>query len=848
MGITPEQARRELARRKALKDAQQAPVAEAPPAPEPAAEEPSAFERFGRAHIDAGKALLTGAGVGAAMGKDDDLAGAAAALGAATQKDLDEDKPMSALRRVLGTAAPILAPGLGLSGLAISKYEQMRSDEAAPGARESAALGQRAKVAKSFEESPVLTGAGMLAGGALTGGASAAAPRTAYRIAPTMAQRAAVAFPSGFVTGYEGNDDGNLQERIASGLGGGVLSSGIAGAAPAVLGAAGRGLDRLGNMTLRPKHVSPTAWQQFDKAIAAYDDPGLLAGAAKAGARAKTSGLSDLAVKSAKVLRRKLGPTPKARAKIDDVAGYVAKPSKVDDALMQKMTGGADLVDDLAASADDVASDDAALAALKAKMAAEEAPIVLRKKINPVGPEDIIDDVAPSAAPPAEVTPPRPMTPAEMEAAISRLPSRGQAPRPSALDDELEAVGAGLREGTPVPLEGADVDPIVPPPAREATAVQRGRTPRPAPMPEVMPDDFVDEGVSVLRQIPGRRPAPQLEAGPETLQLEGRGDVPALPARPAQRQLEAPAPVLRQRKLRLTDDEAAAKIRAMALEHGTLDTATLSAKSGLSSSQVSRVLPRISRSAAFRNEVAAVGGRAVDPPPPSAPLADTPDAPISMPTNQLEDWGTRPAAPSSPQANAARNQGFIPPDLLDAQIARTKDARRAVAASHGQLAKQFKNMEPEKAVGRQRSAVEFDPNSPGPAPIATPKGRNRSDAPFQGEDWAPREAAAPAAVVDDVAAPVGAADEQAAFRAAYALSDAAERAGTKASISGTSGDHVAAAKAHEAAAAALGPGGAGQKHLRAAAEHRAQASTAPSSKATGFDVAGRPILRKKATR
>jgi hypothetical protein len=659
------------------------PKEEAPaPAPAPAAEEPGYFsvdamkKRGAEMFTEMGKAnsaAQKGAETTVAMGMDDDIAGRFAGAGDAAQKDFDAGEKFRGLRRMLGAALPLLSESGGL-------YPEYDPSVVAEGANE-----QRAKVNKAFEEKPAAAFLGAGLGAGLTAGSSAAGAGAGFL------RRGLAAAPVGALTGYQSkdqsqNDDGTMRpattrERLVNAaVGGGVAAGGAAVLPPLVNAAAsaGKSLGNAGAAVLRsiePAHPMPL-WSKVDRAIAAVDDPGLIGTAVKAGANAKLSGAPSLAIKGAKILRRKVGPAPRPKVDVSAAKGYIAEPS-ADDLLVKQMTGGADLVDDLAASADDIA---------------EEAPLVLRKRIIPVGPEDIVDDVAPRAAPVPDNTPtPRPMTPAEMEAAISRLPSRGKPPKPSPLDEELEAVGAGLREGTPVPLEGADVDPFVAP--RDPTAVGR-KTPRPAPMPEpeVMPDDFVDEGVSVLRQLPGRRAAPQLEAAPETLQLEGRGDVPALPARPAQRQLEAPAPVLRKR----TPDKPRKLFGPPDTFQGAAEASPDELAASWAKMQSERVMPDVE--------------------------------PARMP--------------------------LLPPDLLEAQLARTGGNReKALAAAHGQLSREFKRTDPELARGRQRSAVGFDDASPGPAPIATPKGRNRSAAPFQGEDWAPREKA-PAAVVDDVAAPV----------------------------------------------------------------------------------------------
>lgn len=85
------------------------------------------------------------------------------------------------------------------------------------------------------------------------------------------------------------------------------------------------------------------------------------------------------------------------------------------------------------------------------------------------------------------------------------------------------------------------------------------------------------------------------------------------------------APVVA-RASRMGDDEATALIRETAIKHGTTDAATIASKAGLSSSQVSRLLPRLTRLAMFRDEVAAAAPKAIAPaevmPPAVAPAAE----------------------------------------------------------------------------------------------------------------------------------------------------------------------------------------------------------------------------------
>lgn len=285
------------------------------------------------------------------------------------------------------------------------------------------------------------------------------------------------------------------------------------------------------------------------------------------------------------------------------------------------------------------------------------------------------DDVAADAAP-----------------AVADDVAKAAAPEAAAVADDVAA--AVEPTITPTPTARPQRGPRAAPTAETVTPP----TPSPAPVPE--------EVTQTARVA--RAPAP----------TEGLEPTEILPRSPLVAAAEA-APSAPRRLSRIDDGEVADILKAAALEHGTLDPATLSAKTGLSSSQVTRVLPRIA-TPRFRAQV--VGDApAAAPKPTSAPLAEASAAP---PTDVAD------AAGASPLRQAS---GPVPDaDLLDALMRQYKgDKQKAMAAYHGIKAKQFKSTEPAGAVGRQRSAVGFDANSPGPAPIATPKGRNRASAPFQ---------------------------------------------------------------------------------------------------------------------
>jgi hypothetical protein len=107
----------------------------------------------------------------------------------------------------------------------------------------------------------------------------------------------------------------------------------------------------------------------------------------------------------------------------------------------------------------------------------------------------------------------------------------------------------------------------------------------------------------------------------------------------------------------------------------------------------------------------------------------------SMRSEVAQDWGTRPPS----MANAAGAPSLAPdPDIFAYFMEQTGgDKQKSLAMTYGMMAKM--NAGTAGAVGRQRAAVGFDPASPGPAPIATPTGRNRAAAPFQGPSWGPRK-------------------------------------------------------------------------------------------------------------
>jgi hypothetical protein len=158
-----------------------------------------------------------------------------------------------------------------------------------------------------------------------------------------------------------------------------------------------------------------------------------------------------------------------------------------------------------------------------------------------------------------------------------------------------------------------------------------------------------------------------------------------------------PTPPPPARLSRMTPDEQTALVRSKAIEMGTRDVAALSSATGLSSSATADAVRRLVKTFSFRDAVEkakmAKGGA------PSPPAASAPPLP--------------------------------PPELVEHFLKQGATREQALAQAYAVMAKRFASKGPELARGRQRSAVKFDDASPGPAPIATPKGRNRSSAPFQ---------------------------------------------------------------------------------------------------------------------
>lgn len=674
---------------------------------------------------------------GGMLGKDDDIAGRAASLGASLQQDMDAGNYGDAIRRVAGTASDIVLPvtpmgqlGRLVGDMANTKLAQKfapgaagivndvlnvtdetrRNELAAPGVGNEARVERRVEVGEAQAANPVGFAAGQLASTALFGAASApaalrgaltrgaggmtagglvgggGAPVAAMSeaIAPTLGQKVLSAIPAGAVSAYE-STEGTTAEKLTAGAAG-ALTAGIAGA------------------------VVPDAIEAISRLLRAEGKIAKAAAVEAAAARAnRLPSVDDI-----------MADTSKARSIID-------KLEALPRATQDKLIGGVPIFGDYvvkARAAKDVLE---SLGALK-----PAAP----KKAKPLTVDDfkeIFSDDAVAAMPKADRPAPGTM------ASIKKILDDDL---DSAIDVNEEAIafdgGTGDLSRARRPVEPSDVAIDR---AEAAKQIQRGKDELAfrrdgIPLPDRESARPV-QATTPNRKTPLPRGSPVAEQARAARDAGARLDFadadPAAEVRAAAMEADAP-----RRPLRLTDDEAAAKVRATALEHGTLDAATLSAKSGLPSSQVGRVLPMLAKKAAFRDEVAAVAGRSVD-----APMT-APTAPGSTPEEMADSWAkmVNERAADGPQVSqrAPSTTDLLPdPALFEhfmSQPGATK--QKALAQTYAMMAKALKSNEPELARGRQRSAVEFDDASPGPAPIATPKGRNRSAKGFQGPDWAPR--------------------------------------------------------------------------------------------------------------
>lgn len=121
-------------------------------------------------------------------------------------------------------------------------------------------------------------------------------------------------------------------------------------------------------------------------------------------------------------------------------------------------------------------------------------------------------------------------------------------------------------------------------------------------------------------------------------------------------------------------------------------------------------------------------------PPPEAPAIPADDPLAALRAESAQDWGTVPRGDVDFMGNPVQTQTPAnlpppPPELVSFFLEKGATREQALAQAYAVMAKQFAG--PQGAVGRQRSAVPFDESSPPPAPIATPKGRNRAAAPFR---------------------------------------------------------------------------------------------------------------------
>ena len=113
---------------------------------------------------------------------------------------------------------------------------------------------------------------------------------------------------------------------------------------------------------------------------------------------------------------------------------------------------------------------------------------------------------------------------------------------------------------------------------------------------------------------------------------------------------------------------------------------------------------------------------AVQPPPAPTLKAEASDPLAAMMAERAQDWGTRPSTAAPMVAETVPD-----PDIFAYFMEQTGgDKQKSLAMTFGMMAKL--NAGAPGAVGRQRSAAPFSGQKA--APIATPKGRNRSAAPF----------------------------------------------------------------------------------------------------------------------
>lgn len=368
--------------------------------------------------------IVTGAGGAVAIGKDDDVAGRMAELGAATQQDADRGDFGTAARRVLGTAAPFIAPGLGIVGAAMNKAEDYLADDAAPGVEAEAAQGQRDKTAKNFADNPRRAVVGGIGGGLLTLGAGTAAPveqgaarlvgsgssvasqligkKAIEKIAPSALKRAIAAVPigvAGSLNTSEGLDSETTAGRAA--LMGLLSAAGGAGFAPvaddvAMLASGARNVaGDVGDAAVRGAQGMRTAHPTPGASMV----PDAVKKLARTGAAGLTGGKSEVALKVRDLLRSIAGkeaetaPRGSSPSTLAAVKSYAAKaepppgPYSTRAPAWEPPTASSSGDDFVFNSPDDVAAANQSMAS----------------RVKGLGPEDLVEPspaVQPVEAPP----------------------------------------------------------------------------------------------------------------------------------------------------------------------------------------------------------------------------------------------------------------------------------------------------------------------------------------------------------------------------------------------------------------------------------------------------------------
>lgn len=567
---------------------------------------------------------------------------------------------------------------------------------------------------------------------------------------------------------------------MAAGLGSvagaapGMLATGAAQGARTILGQAAQGA-KVGAATAgaqgfgEGQGFSDSVGQGITQAAVGFLFGGALGGGAQAlskagrseaGAAAKAVGEKAQKVRGA--VSEAAGGVP---AQLDDIVNRFDNMNPVAKAALAAATGGkinmaiegARVLARLAPKAAPVA-DEAAQAA--AGVADDVAPGLITGARQRM--QGTIDDAFAKQNAELEALriPPTGETQALSKSAEFRVLPRNNATDPSvkALTDvEREALafeggtgGVQSRADTPVGRNDVDVEAV----RRQIAAIQN-RTPPPA-------------GGIQAQTNPGRQrmrtPAPT------------QPEPPPAPAANVERPAMSP-----QRVSRMSEDEVTALVREAAIRIGSRDAATLSSATGASSAQVARALEKLNRTASFR-EAISFGA------PQRAQSAVRESPMTSMSTREMSALVGRPMPPGSSRGmpqQAVTQQPFVPSpvtqrggpvpsaDLVDAMVQRGKNPvaaaraveRKAANPDQGGVGRQRASAEfsgnpaaPTRgAAGRQRSASQM-PGGQKPAPIETPKGRNKIQRPFGKQasaNQAPtpldtKTSAAVASVSDDV--------------------------------------------------------------------------------------------------